>query len=496
MGDLAREPEDISIKRDTQTLPSSYPECSVHELEEFHDPFSDISLFLSKRIKAEITTHGSSREWSAQIEQDLLRKILPEFKARFPRHRLGLFALKKAFEKVAYFYEKLYGNQAIKGELDLNQLIRENLCQYLEAGAYPCIKSLAEQIAINVSECVATLEGKKTPIANLMAQIYATLKALLPKVAVQNPFHEYDARDALIVKHQIETIAEHPEITYCQLQAVVEQKLSLLHELPAPHKNAKLETLIACKLGQKWTHTLKTKLCEKELAILGQLVEEEYAAGNPAPKIARHLDVTFVMAKSCYTNEAPSKLLDFYQQEILCEFEESGHSETQKQIERMGNLEQFLTLSSSEAKATIWTLIAQTQPASSPLLSDLVENEIAATIHTGNKQEFWSIVQTTLLSFKKSKEILKVQEGLEEKITFWTLQGELIFTELTLPSPSSRPNATQFLGFHNEFTKREWIFARYDAYKKGEGTPFERYLQLNKNNSNINCCLPLIPQQN
>lgn len=482
------EPEELSIERRTQPLPTSYSENSLHELEEFHDPFSDISLFLSQKISSEIAAHGSSQDWSAQIEQDLLRKILPEFKVRFPRYRLGLFALKKAFEKAAYFYEKLYGHK----NLSANSLIRENLRTQLEVGMYNSLKGVSEQIAQNVGECLATLQGKKPNMLGLMAKSYSALKALQKESSPQNPFHTCDARDSLIVKTQIETIAEHPAITYRQLQAVVEQKLSTLHELPAPHKNAKIETLIASHLGKKWSATLKAKLCEKELQLLRKIVQEEHETGNPAPKLARHLEMILLMAKSCYGDHPPSKLLDFYQKEILLEFEESGFSETQHQIEQVSLLDKFLKLPLCDAKALLWALIAENTPATSPLLIEMIDNEIATTILQKPDIDFWSLVQNTLLKFKKAKEILETQEGLEEKIEFWAIQGELIFLELNLPAAPKRPTSSQFIGFTDEFEKREWIHERWNAYRNTSGSPVTRYKSLNT--FSIDDRLPLLPQ--
>ncbi|GAB5410922.1 MAG: hypothetical protein ChlgKO_00360 [Chlamydiales bacterium] len=482
------EPEELSIERRTQPLPSSYRENHLHELEEFHDPFSDISLFLSKKISTEIAAHGSSQEWSAQIEQDLLRKILPEFKARFPRYRLGLFALKKAFEKAAYFYEKLYGHK----NLCANSLIRENLSAQLEVGIYNSLKGVSEQIAQNVGECLATLQGKKPNMLQLMAKSYSALKALQTEGCPQNPFHTCDARDSLIVKTQIETIAEHPSITFRQLQAVVEQKLSTLHELPAPHKNAKIETLIASHLGMKWSATLKAKLCEKELHLLREIVQSEHKTGNPAPKIARHLEMIVLMAKSCYGDNPPSKLLDLYQKEILLEFEESGFSQTQHQIEQVSLLDKFLKFPNCDAKALLWALIAENSPATSPLLIEIIESEIATTVIQKPELDFWGLVQNTLLKLKKAKEILENQEGLEEKVEFWALQGELIFLELNLPTAPNRPSGSQYLGFTDEFSKREWIHERWNAFRNASGAPLTRYKSLTT--FSIDDRLPLIPQ--
>ena len=71
----------------------------IDETEDFYDPFSELSLFLSTKIKKEIQGSGSIKQWSGKIQTDLLAKILPEFKQKFPKYRLGASALKKVWEK-------------------------------------------------------------------------------------------------------------------------------------------------------------------------------------------------------------------------------------------------------------------------------------------------------------------------------------------------------------------------------------------------------------
>ena len=200
------------------------------------------------------------------------------------------------------------------------------------------------------------------------------------------------------------------------------------------------------------------------------------------------------MAKSCYGNHSPSKLLDLYQTEILLEFEESGFSETQRQIEQVSLLENFLKLPLCDAKALLWALIAENAPATSPLLIEMIENEIATTILQNPDIDFWSLVQNTLLKFKKAKEILETQDGLEEKVEFWSIQGELIFLELNLPDAPKRPTSSQFLGFTDEFIKREWIHERWNAYRNTSGSPLTRYKSLSTHS--ISDRLPLLPEVN
>ncbi|MCB1082540.1 MAG: hypothetical protein KDK63_05290, partial [Chlamydiia bacterium] len=63
------------------------PLYPIDETEEFYDPFSDLNLFLSKKVKSEIQETGSATKWSGKIEANLLAKILPEFKEKSPKYR-------------------------------------------------------------------------------------------------------------------------------------------------------------------------------------------------------------------------------------------------------------------------------------------------------------------------------------------------------------------------------------------------------------------------
>ena len=80
---------------------------AVDESPEFYDPYSDLNLFLSQKIKQEMQHCGCSKKWSVKIQEDLLIKVTPEFQKQFPHYRLGVSALKKTWEKVAYYAEQI-----------------------------------------------------------------------------------------------------------------------------------------------------------------------------------------------------------------------------------------------------------------------------------------------------------------------------------------------------------------------------------------------------
>ncbi len=191
----------------------------VDESEEFNDPYSDLSLFLSKRIRKEIDTHGSLKNWSGKIQTDLLKKILPEFKQIFPKYRLGAAALKKMWEKVSYYYGKVQTQEgAVKknGKLDIYYMIRENLkngtVKSLPAHLPPY--NAAHKLALKLSECIATLDGIRPNLDHLTKTVWAAQKHLLTNLspkAAKSPYEEYNKRDKIIVKCMLE-LCSHGEV--------------------------------------------------------------------------------------------------------------------------------------------------------------------------------------------------------------------------------------------------------------------------------------------
>ena len=72
-----------SIKKQ-QTDPLSEFLSPIDESPEFYDPYSDLNLFLSQKIKQELQHCGSSKKWSLKIQEELISKIAPEFQKKFP----------------------------------------------------------------------------------------------------------------------------------------------------------------------------------------------------------------------------------------------------------------------------------------------------------------------------------------------------------------------------------------------------------------------------
>ena len=201
----------------------------VDEAPDFLDPYSDLSLFLAREIKKEMQDSGFSQKWSLKVQEQLVQKISPEFQKKFPQYRLGVFAVKKVWDKVSYYVQQLQNQKEAftkEGKLNISFLIKENLKH---------IKSLqstsenisphyyAHQLAAKMSECIATVDGTRPTLNNLAKTIWSVQKHLMKgEVPGKNPYEKHDNIDKLIVKAILETPAHSQE----ELEKAITEKLS------------------------------------------------------------------------------------------------------------------------------------------------------------------------------------------------------------------------------------------------------------------------------
>lgn len=218
----------------------------IDETEEFHDPFSDLSLFLSKKIKTEVAKCGSSKEWSHKIQNDLITKILPEFKIQFPKYRLGVSALKRVWEKVSYYYGKIQPHQEAigsDGHLNVPFMIKENLKSIPNHPSSIPQHNIAHQLAVKISECIATLDGRRPRLDHLTKTIWAAQKHLIKSCDLQknsSSYEDHDLLDKLIVKLMLETTANHPSASQKEIYQIIDSSIKELQDLI---KSAKVEKL-------------------------------------------------------------------------------------------------------------------------------------------------------------------------------------------------------------------------------------------------------------
>lgn len=205
---------------------------------EFNDPYCELNLFLSQKIKQEIHHCSNSKKWSAQLRDELLRKITPAFQKHFPHYRLGVSALKKTWEKVQYFTHQFQEEkQALthEGKINLPFFIRENLktVSKLKNTCHLPPYQYAHQLAVKMSECIAVMEGIRPKIDQLTRTIWSIQRHLIPDLSPQlgkSPYDESEKTDKLIVKCILDLCAEKPFISQVELAKKIKERFLKLKQ--------------------------------------------------------------------------------------------------------------------------------------------------------------------------------------------------------------------------------------------------------------------------
>ena len=229
----------------------------IDETEDFQDPFSDLRLFLASKIKHEVTRHESPKKWSSKIQTEIIKKILPEFSSKFPMYRLGATALKKIWEKVSYYYGKM-SKEAIAGDgkLDIEYVIRENLRELpIHTSGLPPY-TVSHQLALKISECVATLDGVRPDLDQLTRKIWSVHKHLIPNLAAQDaksPSEAYDLVDKLILKSMLESSSGLHYYTPKQLANKVKETFRTYSDIATLAEEHSITTIVFCLLANKST---------------------------------------------------------------------------------------------------------------------------------------------------------------------------------------------------------------------------------------------------
>ena len=228
----------------TTLIPS--PPHPIDESPDLHDPYSELNLFLTRKVKEEFKNAGTTKKWSIYVQEKLIEKITPEFKKKFPHYRLGVSALKKIWEKVAYFSQAFENQKEAltqEGKLNLGYLIRENLKQFLgikkSFSLHPYL--LAQQLALKLSECLAAYDGIRPMLQHITKTIWAVKRHLIPPEQVPptaNPYDEFDTWDKLIIKFMMEISGNNPRLSQEELQVHVRQQLYSLKDNPPMEKEA------------------------------------------------------------------------------------------------------------------------------------------------------------------------------------------------------------------------------------------------------------------
>jgi hypothetical protein len=211
---------------------------SSDETFDLHDPYSDISLFLSKKIKNEIQNVPLEKKWSLSVQEHLIKCITPEFSHRFPNYHLGIHSIKKTWHKIISYMQQIEDHtHSLKddGSVNINFFIQENLKQYILL--HPSYSSqsyhYSQQLAAKISEFSATIDGQKPDWNHLTRIIWSLQKNLLSgsKKSFKSPYDFINDNDEPIFKILTKIHASHPLISQEELKSKAFQALSCIKKI-------------------------------------------------------------------------------------------------------------------------------------------------------------------------------------------------------------------------------------------------------------------------
>ncbi len=478
---LLSTPSSFSLNRKKNNLANQDLLNSVDESPEFHDPYSDLSLFLSNMIKKEMKTIDPSLRWTLQIQEELLLKITPEFQKKFPQYRLGVTAVKKIWKKILFYTQQIQGKkEAIdsEGKLNINFFIKENLRQYFQQKAvsfltpYQC----AYQIASKMSECIATLEGTKPKLDLLTQTIWALQKHLLnisPLKQTKTPYDEFDKIDKLIVKTILEITAKHPHIGLSELEYKTKETLQSLHDLPDFSSTDKVTCNVSAILAEKLYSTSPFHFLffpEQKEAIYDFIKKhsslyKDTIAMPGLPDLVRRIMALYTLASqmpkdvcSSIFYQAVNALQDSSKKRpdlnqsvyafISAEFlllnkttKSSSLDELQKVVfeayQKALQLPSFGQLDKEQLEIIIWKLLSETEGFLEKLpyrIGQKIDEEIAGILIDTPSKSFSSIVHETMQFFKQVKELTETKKwnDAHKKIHLWCIQNDMLCRSIRL----------------------------------------------------------------
>jgi len=250
----------------------SYPLLdAIDESPEFHDPYSELNLFLSRKIKKEMRHCSNSKKWSIELQEELLQKITPDFQKQFPQYRLGISALKQTWEKLSYFSSQIQGKKEAltqEGKLNIPFFIKENLktTQTQRQACHLHPYHYAHQLAAKMGECIAVVDGTRPKLDQLTRTIWSLQRHLIPELNsdhYRSPYDESDQIDKLIIKAILDIGAKHPQLSQTELSYYVKRRLNAISQVANDYSSSEIKKM-AIAIWADLTH-LPTQRIEKTL---------------------------------------------------------------------------------------------------------------------------------------------------------------------------------------------------------------------------------------
>jgi len=447
----------------------------IDEMPDFHDPYSEVNLFLSERIKTEMKHCQTEKKWTLKFQENLIHKITPEFRKKFPHYRLGVMALKKTWEKVIYYTQQIEGHtEALSkdGSLNIAFFIKENLKQYaqLRQTRSPASYHYSHQLASKISEFSATIDGKKPEWDFLTRTIWSMQKHLLIGNTLQStsPYDEQNKADHLIQKILLEITAKEGLIAQKDLEYKIIQSLQSLHELSEFSTLDKILCSSSALLAEKLypDSCFHNKYSYEEKSALLSFIERHSTlvkstrASLKIPELVRRIIALYTLSMRLpknITEEEMNEAVDGCYPQVRNErppFSQAVYAFISAELQLMKN-DQFCksvefvkkTVFQSYLEAislpkfeghetsTLQIIIWKTLSASEGFLEKLpykigqkIDEEIGYILVDSPHLGFEAIVRSVARFFQIAKEISEknLSKDLREKVYLASLQGDMI----------------------------------------------------------------------
>lgn len=417
----------------------------IDETEEFHDPFSDLNLFLAKSIKQEILREKNPKKWSHKIASLLFKEILPEFTKKFPIYRLGHTALRKTWEKVRYYLDRFEEEKKAlypDGKLNIEYLIKKNLASWKSKNASTDTHPYhtASLIALKISECIALINGERASLEKLTDTIWSMQKHLLPKKEIEKkaPITQYDPLDKIITGLQLEELAKNPILSSSSLQKAVHTRLEGLQEIEKIRSIDDLHPYLASFLAE----TLDRSPLSMRLSFVTEKNIEDILFLAPFVHKLSKKELEENLQASIHYVSSLSKgtcllYLPVIREEIFQFIDRKKESKNLLSslldlFEKMEKCPLFQELSPLALEIFLWKHIEKPLP---DALATTLSTFLASTHIENPEISLSETVQETLKTLKKIKGI--TFSHLEEKVHLWSLQHDMAAS--TLPSAQDSP---------------------------------------------------------
>ncbi|MDR2539362.1 MAG: hypothetical protein LBC45_01915 [Chlamydiales bacterium] len=503
-----------SLNRSTKRKPNHESSCSylipIDEVPELYHPYSEVNLFLSRRMKQEMQ-NAPTKAWSIRLEQYLLEKMTPEFQKEFPQFRISVSAIKKTWEKLVLYTKQIQDQpEAItdEGKVNIPFLIKQNLKNHLHLKKphfsvpyYP-----AYQMASRISECIAAIDGEEPHLEELTKMIWTAQCQLDPHLKDHiSPYYEYSQADELIVKIILEETAKYPNITYRQLEYNTLMNLRALYTFPLSISEEIMHDYTSLLLANKLYPTISFEafISKEQRVYLENFLRRHsrytksksclrnqfkrmialYALASQMPKTLTQLELKEAIISVYPVNKKkkpnlPQVVYTFLMTELaLMENDRLCHS-IEYVLSTIWNAyqEAILLPNLTEKKEFLEVLIWKNLILDEELLQKIpicitekIEEEITNALIDHPKQSFYHLLQVTIPFFKKVKELVKNKKWreIEKKIYPWVIQGDMVCqkTEIGIGP------------FLLQFIYQKWTQATFETHEQFVNQVYEEYLQ-------------------